>query len=64
MDSKIMEQDEQKNNSFQPQLMINLLNGVLSKVKNELHQQGVDVHLDATGRPVSWFLLVFLFLES
>lgn len=54
VESKSGDQDEQRSTTLHPQVMINLLNGVLSKVKNELHHQGVGVHLDATGRPIDF----------
>uniref|UniRef100_A0A915ALF0 Uncharacterized protein n=1 Tax=Parascaris univalens TaxID=6257 RepID=A0A915ALF0_PARUN len=54
VESKSGDQDEQRSTTLHPQVMINLLNGVLSKVKSELHHQGVGVHLDATGRPIDF----------
>ncbi|KHN87904.1 hypothetical protein Tcan_18809 [Toxocara canis] len=51
---KNIDKDDQRSTALHPQVMINLLNGVLSKVKSELHHQGVGVHLDASGRPIDF----------
>ncbi|VDN23147.1 unnamed protein product [Gongylonema pulchrum] len=53
-DSLVSLSGDGKQASLQPQFMINLLNGVLSKVKNELHQQGLGINLDPVGQPIDF----------